>query len=96
MKKYIIIGLVFIFIILLFINNDNSYAYISCDNKVIEPYEVNTNNLKEYLNNSNYNYVKSFCFYEMCYEIREDNIDKSINNFIKLNNKRLSADNRLY
>ena len=94
MKKIFVLGIILLFI-LLSLRDNNTYAYIDCKNTIIKPYEVTTLNLADYLLNSNYNEVSGFCSYNMCYEIRESNINKSINNFKLLYDKRLSENDRL-
>ena len=80
MKKYCVILLFFLFVLIIYLNN-NSYAYVDCNNYIIEPKEVNTLNLSKYLNNIRYNELISFCSNERCYEVREGKIKDSINNF---------------
>lgn len=88
-KKYCVILLFFLFVLIISLNN-NSYAYVDCNNYIIEPKEVNTLNLSKYLNNIRYNELISFCSNERCYEVREGKIKDSINNFNNIYNKTLS------
>ena len=44
MKKYCVILLFFLFVLIISLNN-NSYAYVDCNNYIIEPKEVNNDNV---------------------------------------------------
>ena len=63
-KKYCVILLFFLFVLIISLNN-NSYAYVDCNNYIIEPKEVNTLNLSKYLNNIIYNKTLSNEEYEV-------------------------------
>ena len=68
MKKYCVILLFFLFVLIISLNN-NSYAYVDCNNYIIEPKEVITLNLSKYLYNIRYNDLISFCSNVRCYEV---------------------------
>jgi hypothetical protein len=71
---------------------DKSYAYVDCNNKEIRPYEVSTLNLADYLDDLNFNELKTICSYDKCYEIKEGILQYSINNFKKIYDKTLNED----
>ena len=89
MKKYVLMLLVFFCFCLTF---NISYAYkTSCENYIIKPQELSTNNLEKFLNRNKYYNVNYFCSYDKCYNVRE-NIHDSISNFHKLYDKDLSLE----
>ena len=88
MKKYIF--LLFMFFLFSFFSWEKTY---SIDN-YISPREINTNNLKDYVSKNNI-MVKEFCSYDKCYIVKEDDIDKSIDNFKKIYDKKLSNEELL-
>ena len=88
MKKYLVLLTIILFSLLMINESSGAFNYI-------DPIEVNTNNLKDYLKNNNYDDIRGFCSYDYCYEIREDDIEKSIMNFKKIYNKYLTDDERL-
>jgi len=93
MKKYLVLGVTLIFLfVILFFKDSMSYAYVDCDNKVIVPYEVSTLNLESFLSEQNYNSLKKICSYDRCYEVREDTVKKTVSNFKRLYDKKLSED----
>lgn len=90
MKKYLIFSVIFVFFVSFY--SGYSYSYESCNNYIDYPKEVNTNNLNEYLIKFSFNEVYSFCSNEKCYNIRESNLKKSLNNFHKLYDKTLTEE----
>lgn len=92
MKKILLLGFTLLLLgFLLTIKDNSSYAFSDCHNKIIKPKEITTLNLKDYVLKNHYDLI-SFCSFDMCYTKREDNINKSINNFKKLFDKYLSED----
>lgn len=89
-KKYIIILLFFLLSFLVI--KQESYAYIDCNNYVIESREVNTLNLDVYLNNIYYRELISFCSYDKCYDVKEGLIKDSINNFKSIYDQKIDKD----
>lgn len=94
MKKYLYVLVLFFLYIL--VNNDNRSVAYDCMNKVVYLNTVNTKTLEDYLNSINYNQLNYFCSYDYCYQIREGNINKSINNFNKLYLHQLKEDDYYY
>lgn len=86
MKKLLLLFFLFLFVIF---NLKESYSYGDCI-KEIYPVEVSTNNLNDYLVNNKYNTILSFCSYDMCYEVKEGNYLRSIDNFKKIYNSQLN------
>lgn len=92
MRKYFVL-LLFIFFLSFFINS--SYAYPDCNNYEINPVEVSTLNLKEYLNNVKYRELIEICSYDRCYKTLEDDIDLSINRFNIIYYNKLNEEEKL-
>ena len=93
MKRYLVLGFILIFLLTILLFTDNStYAYLDCSNMIIEPIEVTTLNLEEYIINNSFNELKGLCSYDRCYDVRENNIKGTINNFKHLYNKTLSEE----
>ena len=83
MKKYIVLS--FLLVCLVALSSKYSFSYSTCDNLVIYPEEINTKNLKSYLNsnypNKSINYI---CSYDYCYKVTNGDLDILINDYITL------------
>lgn len=92
MKKYFLV----ILLLLLYLIDlpNHSYAYPDCANTIVYPQELNTNNLKDYLNNAEYQSINYICSYDDCFH--PYNTDKNIivNNLIELVNQ--TEEEKLY
>ena len=96
MKRTLILSFALFFLLAILLQFKNeTYAYVNCAYYEINPIEVSTLDLVNYLNKINYNELISFCSYDNCYEVREGNIQESIDNFNKLYLPKLSDDERL-
>lgn len=93
MKRILILSFTLLFLLgfLLFVKDNSTYAYEDCHNKKIVPKEITTLNMKDFIENNNYDLI-SFCSFDMCYIKREPTISESIKKFKKLFNKYLSED----
>ena len=93
MKKILVLGFMLFFLLgfLLIVKGSNTYAYENCHNKKIEPKEVTTLNLENFIKNNDLKLI-SYCSFDMCYIKREDSVSESVNNFKKLFDKYLSED----
>ena len=78
-QYYFVICILLLFIIL---NIKESYSYKN-DNLVIEPKNVTTKNLSEYVKETIGGDINYFCSYDDCYLVKEKNINKSVANFEK-------------
>lgn len=90
-QYYFVICILLLFIIL---NIKESFAYKNC-NLVIEPKNVTTKNLSEYVKENISRDINYFCSYDDCYLVKEKNINISISNFEENYFKRLNEDDRL-
>lgn len=93
MKRYIFILL--LFFLFLFLDKNISYGYSDCSYNLIVPREVSLNNLKEYLNDYNFNEVVRICSYDRCFDVTNSDIDSIIYDFKLKYNKTLSEDEYL-
>lgn len=87
MKKYLVLLLILLFS---FLSVEETNSYLD----YIDPVEINTNNLKDYLDKNNL-IIKEFCSYDRCYTLKEDNIDISVENFRNIYDKYLPEDELL-
>ncbi|MDD2409863.1 MAG: hypothetical protein PHD03_04025 [Bacilli bacterium] len=90
MKKYIYLTIVLLIGILLKFTNQ-SYAYQECSYITKRLDAINTKNITKYLIGKNFTYHR-FCSYQDCYNMKNNNIDEAINNFIKLQKAKKSEE----
>ncbi|MDD2409759.1 MAG: hypothetical protein PHD03_03470 [Bacilli bacterium] len=82
MKKYIYLIIVLLIGMLLkFINQ--SFAYQECTYITKQLNGISTKNITKNLIGKNVTYHK-FCSYQDCYNMKNNNLNEAINNFIKL------------
>lgn len=86
MKKYIFIFLL-ITTFLIFKFSNTSYAFEECLYITKRLDSVNSNNLPKYLKNKKITYHK-FCSYKDCFKVNDNNIEKGVKDFLKIQSKR--------
>ncbi|MDD2238779.1 MAG: hypothetical protein PHH51_02735 [Bacilli bacterium] len=90
MRKYIYFIIVLLIGILLKFTNQ-SFAYQECSYITKQLNGINSKNIMKYFTDKNITYHK-FCSYQDCYNMKNNNIDEAINNFMKLQKKRKSEE----